>query len=465
MSSAGSSSNASVAPPAPGLRVLVLVQRPESWANVEDVVACLRGQPGLHVDVLALPYDHSQADRRTESAQSLHALLVKQGVPATCWFPGMPPPSRGAYQVAVFTAPYDRERPPSFHFREVARRVHRTVYIPYGLAVGAGTRNLRFQFGQPTQRHADLVVARSGLEKALYERYCPTGSRHVVVLGSPRLDRLANLGEFPVDANLVRQVGGRTAILWNSHFSFPIKYSDGMEYSTFDRMAGDILRFAASTPSIALVWRPHPRLFREILEAGLLTSGQVEAMRKELAAAGVIIDDRPDHRHAFAVASALMTDLGSFLVEFLATGRPMLYLENLAGEGPNEEGLRIIQGCETAANGAQAIEFMTRVMNGVDASAVPRENARRIVLPHLGEGAARRVAEAIQGIGSGVAVTPGLGPATDLLLSRLDGIAEAKRRREPWVRRIRRWVGDIRARLAQAIKESRLLMRWMGGRG
>lgn len=464
MSSVGSSSSSVLAPPTQGLRVLVLVQRPESWANVEDVVACLREQPGMHVDVLALPYDHSQANRRAESARSLYALLAQQGVPATCWIPGMPPPSPGAYHVAVFTAPYDRERPPSFHFHEVARRVHRTVYIPYGLSVGAGTRNLRFQFGQPTQRKADLVVARSGLEKSLYERHCPAGSRHVRVLGSPRLDRLKNLGDFPVDADLKRQIRGRTTILWNSHFSFPAKYSDGMEYSTFDRMAGDILRFAARTPSLALIWRPHPRLFREILDEGLLSAGQIEELKQELSAAGVIFDDRPDHRHAFAVASALMTDLGSFLVEFLATGRPMLYLESHTGEGPNEEGLQIIQGCEKAANGAQAIEFMARIMQGVDASAVPRERARHTVLPFLGEGAARRVAEAIQDLVAESAGAPDLGPTTDRLLSRLDEIADAKRRRGPFARRVRRWVGDARAHITQAIKESRLLMRWMGGR-
>ena len=447
------------------LRVIVLVQRPESWANVEDVVRCLRAEPSVELDVLALPYDYSRKEAREESARSLVDYLAAQGELANSWTTGMRPPAVGEYDVAVLTAPYDRERPPEFHFREIAGRVRRTVYIPYGLAVGAGKRNLRFQFGQATQRDADLVVARSGLEKSMYERHCPTGSSHVRVLGSPRLDRISELRSFPADPELLRKVQNRKVVLWNSHFSFHPKFSDGLEYSTFDRIAAGILHFAARTPELALVWRPHPRLFREILSEGLVSRSELANFKDELSSAGVIVDERLDHRHAFAVADALMTDLGSFLVEFLATGKPLLYLSTYWGEGPNEEGKRIIDACETAENTEQAIEFISRVMRNADPSAPTRNSARQTVLPLLDGRSADRIAEEISRIALDRDASGLLGDTSEKLFTGLASIAEQKRRRGPVRRFCARIMGNIRAAMVHRVKESRHLLRWFGRQG
>ncbi len=89
-----------------------------------------------------------------------------------------------------------------------------------------------------------------------------------------------------------------------------------------------------------------------LLEAGL------QAFRAELLEQGVVIDERPDHRHAFAASSAMMTDAGSFLMEYFVTCKPVLYLSNPHGLGLNAEGRSAARYYDTASDSDGVARFL-----------------------------------------------------------------------------------------------------------
>ncbi len=375
------------------IRVLFLCQRPESWVNVRSAWETMSTDERFAPDVLVLPYNHSAKGTDQAQASALRAFFDRLGVayldPERDGFQLRP----DAYDVAIFNAPYDLERPPEYHFDRVGAKVAHTVYVPYGLAVGAGSKNRSYQYAQPAQIGASSVIARSHAEKDLYARYCPAGDGHVRVLGLPRMDQLRHLERFEVDDALRAGIGGRFAVLWNSHFSFGRRHANGLCYSSFDVMASGLFAFAAENPDVALLWRPHPGLFPVLCDEGILLPEQLPALRRELASAGIVLDERADHRHAFVASHALLTDPGSFLIEYLATGKPLAYLHAEGSEGLNEEGLALQQCIPTVTGPAQAVMFIERLRHGARPAPEALQRLRERFLPGMDGSAGRRLAE------------------------------------------------------------------------
>lgn len=335
--------------PARPVRVLFLLQRPEAWGNVASIWRSMVGDPAFQPVVWLLPYN---AENMALSArhQPLHEdLLASQGVQWVKWMPELHL-RVGQFDVAVFTHPYDRERPRALWFDRVRACVPKIVYVPYGLSVGAGAKNLRLQFAQPLHIGADLVVARSPAERAMYARYCPAGDAKVQVLGHPRFDRLLEELQAVDTRELKARIGARIAILWNSHFSFGHRFSQSSNFSSFDLLGPELLDyFAARRTTLCLLWRPHPGLFPELLRQRLLTSEQLSVLRTELGEIGIVLDEQADHLPAFACSQALISDPGSFLFEYLATGKPLLPLINPEGEPLNAEATCLVTACGAAS--------------------------------------------------------------------------------------------------------------------
>ena len=343
-----------------------------------------------------LPCDVADLERSAPRNQAHRQLLSGAGVPFTEW--GSELVLRpGQFDIAVFTHPYDRERPEQLWFDRVRACVPRTVYIPYGLSVGAGRKNLSLQFAQPLQRGADLVVVRCDAERAMYAKYCPKGDRHVQVLGHPRFDRLLGGIAMARLGPLTERIGGRTSFLWNAHFSFVDRCRYGANFSTFDLLGPDILSFfAANAKRVCLVWRPHPALLSALDEQGLLRREDLPAFRCELNEAGIVLDETADHLPAFLCCDALLSDPGSFWFEYLATGRPMLPLVNPIGEPLNPEAMLLLELIGSASTAEAVLDFVRAVMAGERHGKEEREAALHH-LPMLDGQAGRRVCDAIAG--------------------------------------------------------------------
>lgn len=381
-------STEATAPVAAGkkLSVAIFYQLPASWGNVSSVWAALRKDDSIHTTVVLLPFLHVDYGwSRQDSERHLDAL----GVPYIYW--DELDLGTAHFDVALFTSPYDATRPLPYQFAEVHRRVAFTAYIPYGLEVGGGEANMVMQFGQLVEMHSSAVYVRSEGAKALFDRHCPTGDRHVVVSGHPRMDGLVDIERFPVDSHLLEQIGERRAVLWNSHFSFEADL-----WSTFDRLGMDIVSAFVARKDLVLLFRPHPLLWRKLINLGLLDAEGVAAMRSELTALGVIIDERADHRHAFAASSAMMSDAGSFLMEYLVTGKPVLYLENPHGLGLNSEGEAVVRHYDRATEMAGVEAFL----DGLSQRPASDAQRRKALIEHFfagfDGGAGERVAHHIK---------------------------------------------------------------------
>lgn len=347
------------------LKVAVQYQLAESWGNIRSVWDALVLDEQIEPTVILLPFIH-----RDYTWDLQHALrhLDELGLPYVIW--DQLDLTKQHFDAIFFTSPYDSTRPPAHRFDAVSQRVPFTAYIPYGLEVGGGQGNNAAQYGEPAASRSRAVYVRSESVRRMFGKYCPTGTGHVVVSGHPRMDGLVDLEHFAIDPELVAEIGDRRAVLWNAHFSI-----EADQWSTFDILGSQIFDAFDRRPELALIFRPHPLLWKKMINLGLLDEAGIAQLKRELRHKGVIIDTRADHRHAFAASIAMLSDAGSFLIEYLATRRPLLYLENPWGLGLNEEGEAIVELYQTASTGEQVEAFLDQLIRGEDPGRAAREAA------------------------------------------------------------------------------------------
>ena len=372
------------------VRALFLLQRPEAWVNFASVWAAMCESQEFAPAIWLLPYNYSDPALSASRAVEARSLLTSHGIPFVEWHDRMQL-NAGAWDVVIFGHPYDRERPPQLGFSRVAEVVAHTIYIPYGLPMGGGRKNLNLQYAQPTQIKSSVVVARSVFEKTQYAKHCPSGDAHVQILGHPRFDVLLKELDKQVPDDLADFCGTRTVLLWSSHFSFGHKHSQASNFSTFDLFGPELFDYALQhRDDCCLLWRPHPGLIPALVRDRVLAENELTLLRAELRGNGIFLDESPGHAAAFRVSDGLLSDTGSFLIEYLATGKPILALTNPEGEPLNEEGEALVARLSRAV----CLQDIERFIEGVQTGTISQElsEARLDHMPLLDGTAGKRVA-------------------------------------------------------------------------
>ncbi len=116
------------------------------------------------------------------------------------------------------------------------------------------------------------------------------------------------------------------AIIYAPHWTVrtPGK-ADLYPYGTFHGNGREILAYAKCHPEMRWVFKPHPLLRGALVERGLMTKSEVNEYYAEWEKIAEVCYDS-NYSRLFAESKALITDCGSFLVEYSATGNPVVRL-------------------------------------------------------------------------------------------------------------------------------------------
>lgn len=96
-------------------------------------------------------------------------------------------------------------------------------------------------------------------------------------------------------------------------------------YATFRWSGLFMLEYAKSHPEIKWVFKPHPLLKRGIKLVGLMNDDEIDAYYTEWHHIAKVSEDSA-YQDLFLDSCAMITDCGSFLSEYGATGRPIIHL-------------------------------------------------------------------------------------------------------------------------------------------
>lgn len=302
------------------IKVDFLFQWAPGWSNFESVIAALNSDDDFLCRIIVLPFHNSgQIDHHNQEAKD---FLTARGID-WIWHEDY---DYLQYQpdMVFIQNPYDFTRPSRFSCLELAKNNIRFAYIPYGLDVGEGEQNLYFQYNMECHNLATWIFVRSHQHKQFYEKYCQSGNKHVYVTGHPKFDSMELWSNGAQNK--------RKVLLWTPHFV----EGNNKGWSTFLHYC-DAMIYVALTYPIDLIVRPHP-LFIPRLKAfgGDAVAKFSRLIEYSNSLENIRLDFDSSYNYSFSVADALLTDAGSFLLEYLPTGKPILWLTHKNCLGLNE---------------------------------------------------------------------------------------------------------------------------------
>ncbi|MCR5762990.1 MAG: hypothetical protein K6G00_06350 [Treponema sp.] len=184
--------------------------------------------------------------------------------------------------------------------------------------------------------------------------------RNIILSGYPKMDALAGLPEVK---------NSRKKILIAPHHTVKgmgdadyLQLSNFMDYSDF------ILELPDLYPQADFVFRPHPLLFKNLLMKNFWTQEQVDSyIEKIQSKKNVVYSTESEYLHLFRECDALIHDCGSYMVEWLYTGKPCCYVVETEEHTRNQlsrlcnEALGL--HTEIADSREKISDFISRVLN------------------------------------------------------------------------------------------------------
>jgi len=147
-----------------------------------------------------------------------------------------------------------------------------------------------------------------------YKKYELAKGRNVVLSGYAKMDSLIKFSERNSEKKRIIIAPHHTV----NDPGFPL--SNFLKYSDY------FLKLPEMYPHIDFIFRPHPLLFTNMVNAGFWTNEQVEEYIAAIQKAGMVYSVGGDYFDIFVNSDAMIHDCSSFVVEYLFTGKPCCFM-------------------------------------------------------------------------------------------------------------------------------------------
>jgi len=191
--------------------------------------------------------------------------------------------------------------------------------------------------------------------------------RNVCITGHPIIDAI--VAAKPHNGSWVPQEKPKKRIIWSPHWTIRGYASSPLNWATFLRYSDLMLELAvAYEDQIQFAFKPHP-LLRSVLEKDNLwgKSKTENYFNKWQALPNAQIHEEY-YLDLFADSDALIHDCGSFMIEYLALNKPVLYLQNEADVNYrfNEYGIQALNCHYKALNETDVRNFICNLIDEKD---------------------------------------------------------------------------------------------------
>lgn len=350
------------APPVPRkpgpLRVGFVVSVASKWA-LQSVLSELQAREdvtcGFYPTLSDLSLRYDRQARRADYATQRAFFAARAPVWADLYDPEtdrMQPLSQIDCDILFIQQPWGMQDLP----RRLSGRM-RCAYVHYGLSVISNDRMhyglpdfhpFLWRYFVPTPLHAEAVRA-VGLVP-------PDAVR---VVGHPKLDpyRLPP----PARESVLRwprpDQPGRTRIIYAPHHALG---KQSLRLGTFDWSGPAMLALARRYPDVDFILRPHPNLAHALERGGQMSrAGWQSYLEAWRTGDNTAVSLNEDYIRLFRSSDALITDSGSFLAEYLPTGKALIRLTRPDAAPLNSFGQALSTGFREASDPGQLEALFT----------------------------------------------------------------------------------------------------------
>jgi hypothetical protein len=269
----------------------------------------------------------------------------------------------------IYTKSY--EEVPDIYSCHNLKYKYKLCYIPYAYAMTEGSmfyitfnplfiRNMNYVFAPNKSR---LEICKD--EFYWYEKF---GYCKFQFLGFPRFDLLSD----DITSNTRN-------ILWLPRWTSN-EDTEGQKESHFLKYYKQFIEYMKVHPEINLIIRPHPLMFDNFIEKGVMTRQEVETFKDICdTSSNIELDESKDYLPTIKKAGILVADYTSLLVEYFVTGNPIIYCDDV--DGLNAEAHLMDKAFYHADNFDQIEEIIERICNHKDPYASLRKDICKEIIP------------------------------------------------------------------------------------
>lgn len=246
-----------------------------------------------------------------------------------------------------------------------------TCYVPYNFG---NSYLYQLMHNQLFHNYLWRLFAETNFHRELSVKYARNKGVNVIVTGFPGTDVFLDPNYIPVNSWKQKDPNIKK-IIWAPHHTVDINI-ELLGYSTFLRFADFMLRLADEyRGKIQIAFKPHPLLKYKLKNHK--DWGEVRTERYfnqwNEQENGQCVDG--DYTDLFLTSDAMMHDSGSFLIEYLYTGKPVLHLtrdQNFTNR-LNDFGVLAYKKHDHAKNEEEIRWFIENVLNNEDAKKAERD--------------------------------------------------------------------------------------------
>lgn len=190
-----------------------------------------------------------------------------------------------------------------------------TFYIPYFIVIAEKWFEYDLRFHKYLYKH---YVLSEEIKKS-YGSKMPNKGKNLEVVGHPILDYYY----------LTPEQKEKKYTIYAPHWTV---CGNNIRFGTFDWSGYKILEFAQAHPELNWVFRPHPLFYNFILSSNYMSKKEIDNYYDEWRKIGSI-SEGGDYLGLFKESNALITDCGSFIMEYFVSENPMVHLVSEQFEG------------------------------------------------------------------------------------------------------------------------------------
>ena len=236
-----------------------------------------------------------------------------------------------------------------------------TYYIPYFVS----DTDESFEYDLRFHKYVHRYYVPNEIIKNNYASKMPDRGEKLAVVGHPLFDYYY-LDKKPHEEKY---------IIYAPHWTV---CGDNIRYGTFDWSGYRILEYAESRPELNWVFKPHPLLYKFLFTSGYMSKKQADEYYKRWEKVGILYD-KGDYTDIFQNSRLMITDSGSFLIEYFVTQKPCIHLLSEKFKGNNF----VQQICKTYYEAKNINEFNEYLDILINRGQDPKKPEREEVLAKL----------------------------------------------------------------------------------
>ena len=334
------------------VKVGFIVQMPAVWDKEVDVYNEMKKRDNIETFLLVVPpYDFANKKFNFSYENNYFIENYPEAIKAIDPSGKVIDIKKLGLDYLFFQRQYDHYLPPELSSIELVKDI-KCCYIPYGYSgsdvFNPGNtdpiffRNMSYVFVESD--YIKYVFEEKYRKKRMYKY------QHIKSLGYPDLEQFFDESE----------VGMVKKIMWTPRWYYDKKLGGSHFFENKD----DIFKIKEENLDIELVFRPHPLMFEQFINQGLMTADEEEAFKSKIREASIKYDSDSMISNAIHENDLLITDYSSIIINFFLTGKPIIYCK--ANYDLNDDYSRMAEGIYVAENSEQLSQYVKMLINGKD---------------------------------------------------------------------------------------------------